>query len=169
MSMRPNPVLHQLGLANTDRVVIIHTDDIGMCQASVSAFAKLYDFGLISSGATMVPCPWFLEAARFCREHQGVDMGVHLTLTSEWETYRWGPVSTRDIASGLMDEQGYFPRCVGPVQENADPAAANWEMEGQVKRAIAAGIQPTHIDTHMGTVAHAKFIPGYLGISAQYG
>jgi hypothetical protein len=101
--MDPNPVLRKLGFADDDRVVIIHADDIGMCQATMSAFADLVDFGLISSGAVMVPCPWFPQAAAYCRQHPLVDLGVHLTLTSEWDGYRWGPVSTRDPASGLID------------------------------------------------------------------
>ena len=94
--MHHNPVMKKLGLTDKDRAVIIHTDDIGMCQASVTAYKDLMEFGIISSGATMVPCPWFLEAAKLCREHPEYDMGVHLTLTSEWQTYRWGPVSTRE-------------------------------------------------------------------------
>ena len=104
--MHPNPVLKKLGYAADDRLVIIHTDDIGMCHASISAFAELWEFGLISSGATMVPCPWFLEVAKFCRSNPGVDMGVHTTLTSEWETYRWGPISTRNPKSGVMVNVG---------------------------------------------------------------
>ncbi len=92
MTMPPNPVLKKLGLANNDRVAIIHTDDIGMCQASVDAFADLNEAGIISSGAVMVPCPWFLHTASYARQHPGVDLGIHLTLTSEWKTYRWGPI-----------------------------------------------------------------------------
>jgi predicted glycoside hydrolase/deacetylase ChbG (UPF0249 family) len=166
--MQPNPALKKLGFSNDDRVVIIHTDDIGMCQASVSAFADLFNFGLISSGAVMVPCPWFLEVAAFCRSNPEVDMGVHLTLTSEWENYRWGPVSTIDPASGMIDEQGYFHRLSEQVQEHADPEAAQREMETQVQRALNAGIQPTHFDTHMGAVASPKFIPGYMQLAYKH-
>ena len=126
--MQPNPVLRKLGLADDDRVAIIHADDIGMCQASLAAFADLVDFGLISSGATMVPCPWFPSVAMYCREHPVVDLGVHLTLTCEWDTYRWGPVSTRDPASGMIDEEGYFYRQSEPVQEHGDPAAVQIEL-----------------------------------------
>ncbi len=166
--MHPNPVLEKLGFSNDDRVVIIHTDDIGMCQASVSAFEELWDFGLITSGATMVPCPWFLEAAAFCRENPQVDMGVHLTLTSEWETYRWGPISTRDQGSGMVDFEGYFYRTSEEAQEHGDPEAVQLELRAQVVRAIALGIDPTHIDTHMGSVGHPKFMPGYLQLAVQY-
>lgn len=167
--MEPNPVLKKLGFSNDDRVVIIHTDDIGMCQASVDAFAEMWEFGLISSGAVMVPCPWFLEAAAYARSHPGADLGVHITLTSEYETYRWGPISSRDPGTGLLDAQGFFYRKTEDVWGHADPSAAIAEMEAQVSRAIAEGMVPTHIDTHMGTVAHPALIPGYIQLSMRYG
>ena len=98
--MKPNPYLQKLGYSETDRLVILHTDDIGMCHASVQAFRDLWAFGTITSGATMVPCPWFPAVAQMCRENPAIDMGVHATLNAEWESYRWGPVSTREPGSG---------------------------------------------------------------------
>lgn len=166
--MQPNPLLRKLGFSDGDRVAIIHTDDIGMCQASVAAFGELEDFGLISCGAVMVPCPWFLEAAAFCRNHPEADMGVHVTLTSEYKTYRWGPISTRDLSSGMIDGEGYFHHRSEPVQEKADPEAVGLEIEAQVDRAWRAGIAVTHIDTHMGTVAHPKFMVKYLQVAMQH-
>ncbi len=167
--MQPNPVLKKLGFSNDDRVAIIHTDDIGMCQASVDAFAEMVDFGLISSGAVMVPCPWFLEAAKYGAAHPDADMGAHMTLTSEWETYRWGPVSTRDPETGLLDEEGFFHKTSEAVWEHADPEAAINELDMQISRALQAGMTLTHIDTHMGTVAYPAFIPGYIQLAIKYG
>ena len=167
--MLANPVLKKLGFSNDDRVIIIHTDDIGMCQASVDAFAEMVDFGLISSGAVMVPCPWFLEAANFAVSHPEADLGAHLTLTSEWQTYRWGPISTRDPETGLMDEQGFFHRRSEGVWEHAGPEAVQVELEAQVTRALAEGINLTHIDTHMGSVAHPKFISTYVQLAMKFG
>ena len=168
MTIKPNPVLKKLGLAENDRVAIIHTDDIGMCQASVEAFADLNEIGSISSGAVMVPCPWFLHAADYARQHPQVDLGVHLTLTSEWKTYRWGPVSTRDPASGMIDEEGYFYHLSEPAQEHGDPAAVELELTAQVERALKAGLVPTHVDTHMGTVAHPKFMSIYIQLAMKF-
>lgn len=167
--MKPNPVLKKLGFSPNDRVAIIHTDDIGMCQASVDAFAEMVDFGLISSGAVMVPCPWFLEAAAFGKKHPDADLGVHLTLTSEWDTYRWGPISTRDPHSGLMDDQGFFHKSSESVWEQANPEAAVAELDTQITRALEAGMTLTHIDTHMGSVAHPTLIPGYIQLATKYG
>ena len=166
--MTPNPVLKKLGLADNDRLAIIHTDDIGMCQASVEAFADLNDAGIISSGAVMVPCPWFLHTADYARQHPRADLGVHLTLTSEWKTYRWGPISTRDPASGMLDEEGYFYHLTGPAQEHGDPAAVEMELTAQVERAFQAGIVPTHVDTHMGSVAHPKFMGIYVQLAMKF-
>ncbi|RPI51159.1 MAG: ChbG/HpnK family deacetylase [Chloroflexi bacterium] len=162
-----NPALKRLGFGDRDRVVVIHADDVGMCQASVSAFVELVDFGLVSSGAAMVPCSWFPLLARECRRHQGLDLGVHLTLTSEWDGYRWGPISTRDPASGLMDGEGYFHRRREDVQAHAEIQAVQAEMEAQLARALAAGVDVSHLDTHMGAVAHLKFVPGYAQLALQ--
>lgn len=166
--MNPNPVLKKLGLADSDRVVILHADDVGMCQASVTAFADLVSFGLVSSGAVMVPCPWFPAVAAYCRENPGVDLGVHLTLTCEWQTYRWGPISTRDPASGLLDGEGYFYHRSEEVQAAGDAAAVQRELEAQLARALAAGVDVSHLDTHMGTVAHPKFVAGYVQLALQH-
>lgn len=169
MVQTANPALKKLGLSDKDRAVIIHADDIGMCQASVEAFCDLHRAGLISSGAVMVPCPWFLHAASFARENPKADLGVHLTLTSEYRTYRWGPVSTRDPASGMIDAEGYFHHRSPQAQENGVPAAVGMELRAQVRMAVQAGIAATHVDTHMGTVASARFLEHYIGVAMENG
>lgn len=160
--MKPNPVLKKLGYSDTDKLVIIHTDDIGMCQASVQAFADLWEFGTISSGAVMVPCPWFPEAAAFCRAHPEVDMGLHSTLTAEWDNYRWAPISTVDRATGLFDKEGFFHSRAAPVHAQANVNAVEAEIQAQFDRAVQFGIDPTHIDTHMLTAWHPKLLPAYM-------
>ncbi len=160
--MTPNPLLKKLGHSDIDRLVIIHTDDIGMCQASVQAFKDLWEFGTISSGAVMVPCPWFPATAEMCRGNPQMDMGVHATLNAEWDSYRWGPVSTRDPNSGLLDKEGYLHREPDSVYEAATDEAVAAELNAQVERALAAGIDVTHIDSHMGTIVNPKFVQSYL-------
>jgi predicted glycoside hydrolase/deacetylase ChbG (UPF0249 family) len=160
--MTQSPLLKKLGYSETDRLVIIHTDDIGMCQASVQAFKDLWEFGTISSGAVMTPCPWFPAAAAMCRENPLMDMGVHATLNSEWDAYRWAPISTRDPQSGLLDKDGYFHHGQDAVYENATEEAVATELNAQVIRALTAGIDVTHIDTHMATILHPRFVQSYL-------
>jgi len=160
--MLPNPFLQKLGFSPTDRLVIMHTDDIGMCHASVQAFKDLWSFGTITSGATMVPCPWFPVVAQMCRENPEIDMGVHATLNAEWEAYRWGPVSTREQDSGLLDKAGYFHQWHQAVYDNAKPEAVEKEVNAQIERALAAGIDVTHVDSHMGTIMSPLFIQSYI-------
>jgi predicted glycoside hydrolase/deacetylase ChbG (UPF0249 family) len=167
--MKPNPVLSKLGFANTDRLLLLHVDDIGMCNAGMDAYRELYDFGLISCGSVMVPCPYFLSAAAFARDNPEADLGIHITLTSEWLTYRWKPLSTVDPTSGLMDAEGYFPRSTDEVQEKCAPAAAMLEMQTQVDWAVRAGMKPTHMDTHMGTVLHPKLLQNYAQVGFANG
>ncbi|HSL31041.1 MAG TPA: polysaccharide deacetylase family protein [Anaerolineales bacterium] len=165
--MTSNPFLKKLGFSDTDRLVIIHTDDIGMCHASVQAFKDLSAAGTITSGAVMVPCPWFPAVARMCREDPEIDMGVHATLNAEWESYRWGPVSTRDEASGLLDTDGYFHQWHQAVYDNAKPEAVAREVNAQIERALAAGIDVTHVDSHMGTIMSPLFVQSYLQAGAS--
>ncbi len=166
--MNPNPILKKLGFSNDDRLVIIHTDDIGMCHASIQAYSELVDYGLISSGAAMVPCSWFPQVATFCRQHPNADMGVHLTLTSEWDNYRWSPVSTHQVESGMIDDEGYFYRTSEETQSNGNPEAIQTELQTQLDRAISAGIEVTHLDTHMNTVAHPKFVNSYIQLAIKH-
>lgn len=168
--MQPNPVLEKLGFAPDTRVVIFHADDVGMCQATIRAYHDLVSFGLVSSASVMVPCGWFPAVGQYCRgNHNGnIDMGVHLTLTCEWDSYRWRPISTADPASGLLDEDGYFHRTTEAVGQAGDPAAVQAEIHAQINRALEAGIDVTHLDTHMGATIHPKYLPLYIGAALEY-
>jgi predicted glycoside hydrolase/deacetylase ChbG (UPF0249 family) len=165
--MIPNPVLKKLGFSNTDKVVILHTDDIGMCQASLAAFIDLWENETISSGAIMMPCPWARPAAEYCQTHPGVDMGVHATLNAEWDGYRWSALSTREAASGLMDNDGFFWQTSRETQNNATPEAVTVELQLQIRKALVWGVDVTHVDSHMGTVIHPKFIQAYIQTAIQ--
>jgi predicted glycoside hydrolase/deacetylase ChbG (UPF0249 family) len=148
-------------------VVIIHADDLGMCRAANQAFVEFVEAGLVS-GSVMVPCPWFLELAEYAQNHPEADVGVHLTLTSEWSHYRWGPISSRDPGSGLLDPQGYLPRTVEELHAQLNPTAAVAEMRFQIERALDVGIDVTHIDTHMGAIAHGDLLEGYIALGREY-
>lgn len=165
--MKPNPYLHKLGYTDNDRLVIIHTDDIGMCHASVQAFKDLWAFGTITSGAVMVPCPWFPAVAEMCRQNPDMDMGVHATLNSEWDAYRWMPVSGGEAGSGLRDEAGYFHQWHQAVYDNAKPEEVDVEVNFQIEKALKAGIDATHVDSHMGTIMNPLYIQSYVQAAAK--
>lgn len=160
--MKTNPFLKKLGLSDNNRAVIIHTDDIGMCHASIQAFKDLWAFGTISSGATMTPCPWFPAVAKICKENPEMDMGVHATLNAEWESYRWGPVSDAGAGSGLRDDAGYFHQWHQAVYDNASAEEVDAEVNAQIEKALKAGVNVTHVDSHMGTIMNPKFIQSYV-------
>jgi len=106
------------------RAVILHIDDLAMCHGANRAFLDLARAGLVTSGSVMVPCPWFREIAEAASGDAALDLGVHLTLTSEWRHYRWRPISTTSRASGLIDGEGYFWRDVASLRAHLVPEAA---------------------------------------------
>ena len=103
-----NPYLEKMGFSADDKVLITHIDDMGFCHAANEASAACLSSGAASCSSVIVNAPWFMEAAMICREHPEFDVGVHLTLTAEYPTFRWPALSSRDQASGLLDSEGYL-------------------------------------------------------------
>jgi hypothetical protein len=158
----------RLGFAATDRVAVIHCDDVGMCHAANEGAFEALRNGPATCGSIMVPCPWFEEAAELARANPAVDLGVHLTLTAEWIHYRWGPVAPRDSVPSLLDEKGYLPRTALEVVKNAKPDEVEIELRAQIEKALHAGIDVTHLDSHMGTVFFPQFVPVYAKLAREY-
>lgn len=150
------------------RRVVLHADDLGMSHGANAAFAELSAFGTITSGSVMVPCPWFAGLAAIARADVALDVGVHLTLTSEMRGYRWRPLTRPSAAAGLADADGFFHPDVATVRARAAPEAVEAELRAQVAAALAAGIDVTHLDDHMGTVLAPEFVAIYLRIAADY-
>lgn len=148
------------------RTLIIHHDDLGGSHGANLAFAELWDLGLATCGSVMVPCPWFPEIARIARERPELDLGVHLTLTSEWDDFRWRPL-TGVADNGLCDADGYFWKRVKDARR-ADPAAVETELRAQIETALAAGIDVTHLDSHMGTVWMPEFLEIFVRLGKEY-
>lgn len=133
------------------RYLIINGDDFGMCHGANEAIMNMYQDKVISSASVMVVCPWFEEAAAFLREHPECDIGLHLTFTSEWKNYKWGPISQRDTSS-LMDKAGYFYTDCMAFENNSNQEHVMHEMEAQIHKATQAGIALNNIDNHMGSL-----------------
>lgn len=147
--------------------VVIHEDDVGMTHGANSAFAELSGCGTCSSGSVMVPCPWFPEAAAIAAKNPSLDLGIHLTLTSEQEPYRWRPLTAPPSSAGLTDELGYFWPDV-PAARRASPAAVEAELRAQIEIALAAGIDATHLDAHMGTAQMPEFLAIYRRLGREF-
>jgi predicted glycoside hydrolase/deacetylase ChbG (UPF0249 family) len=161
-------LLPALGFPAEHPVAIFHADDVGMCHGSNVAFGELFRSGAITCGAVMVPCPWFTEVADMAGATPTLDLGVHLTLTSEWTNYRWAPISTARRSSGLIDEHGYLWRRLPVLAAHLVPEAAEVEMRAQIERALRAGIDVTHLDTHMGAALLPSLVEIYIRLGREY-
>jgi hypothetical protein len=158
----------RLGFREDERVAVVHVDDLGMCYAAnVGGFAALHA-GPATCGSIMVPCPWFQEAAQRARAHPELDLGVHLTLNAEWPHYRWGPVAGRSAVPSLLDDQGYLPRTTLQTVQRAKPEEVELELRAQIDAALAAGVDVTHLDSHMGTVLYPPFLAIYAKLAIDY-
>lgn len=164
----PNPVLRSLGFGAKDRVAVVHADDIGACEATVSGLGELIDFGLVSSCSVMVPCPAFPQAASYLAERADLDAGVHLTLVCERGRGqgRWRPVSG-GAARSLLDAEGSFKSGPKEAAEHCSAGAAYEEMRAQLDRAEACGVGVTHLDSHMFAAWHPKIIAEYVRLGSE--
>jgi len=153
----------RLGWPKGARVLIIHVDDAGMSLESNEGAIAALTRGAATSVSVMMPCPWVPGFVKWLREHPGIDAGLHLTLTSEWADYRWVPLAGRKAVPGLTDSAGCMWTSVGEVATHATPDEVATEIEAQLQRARAMGFEPTHLDTHMGTVyATPAFLQRYI-------
>jgi len=142
----------RLGHPAGARLLIVHADDLGAAHSINAATVKAFETGLVNSGSIMVPCPWLPEIAAYARAHPDADLGLHLTLTSEWKTYRWGGVLSKDRAPTLYNSEGYLYPTEMEASAHIDVREAEAEIRAQIERARAFGIRPTHLDSHMRTL-----------------
>src|SRR5688572_20912525 len=122
----------RLGYPKDAKLLIVHADDLGMAHSVNAATLKAFETGLVNSGSIMVPCPWLSEIAAYARANPQADLGLHLTLTSEWTHYRWSPVSPKDRVSSLLDKDGYFRLTESEAAAHADPKQVEMEITAQI-------------------------------------
>ena len=154
----------RLGHAPDAKLLVVHCDDLGSTRSANVAVYDALRNGLASTASLMVPCPWARDAAAMYR---GEDIGVHLTLNAEWETYRWGPITQ---SPSLLDGNGGFPRTVEDTWDHADLDEVRRECRAQLERAILWGFDVSHLDSHMGTLQlRADFFDVYLELAVDFG
>jgi len=146
-------IAERLGYPADAKLVVIHADDLAVAHSVDEASFAALDSKAVSSASIMVPCPWLTEAADYAKAQPDADLGLHLTLTSEWKNYRWGPVAPKDSVASLIAPDGYFYADLPPVAAHATPAEVEREIRAQIELAEKMGIHPTHLDIHMGTLA----------------
>jgi predicted glycoside hydrolase/deacetylase ChbG (UPF0249 family) len=149
-------------------VLIPHVDDLGVSHGANVAMAELAGVGFVTCGSVMPPCGWFSEMVEMAKERPDLDVGVHLTLTSESRACRWRPISTASRTSGLLDGDGYMWPDVPSLRQRADPAAVEAELRAQIEAALGTGLDVTHLDTHMGAAAAPEFAAIYAALGREY-
>jgi len=162
-------IAERLGYPPDSKLLIIHADDLAVAHSEDAASFDALDRHAITSASIMVPCPWLSEVADYAKAHPDADLGLHLTLTSEWKTYRWGPVESKEKVPSLLDPSGYLwpdtPQAVGTLK--ADEAER--EIRAQIERANALGIHPTHLDSHMGALfSRPDLFAVYVKVAREY-
>ena len=159
-----NSLAKRLGYAAGDRLLIVNCDDLGVSRAANVATSRAMVEGVATSATLMVPCPYGREAAGM---FAGMDIGVHLTLTSEYPWYRWGSLTGR---SSLHDDDGYFPRTTTAAIKRMEAQDVRAECRAQIDCALGWGIDVTHLDSHMHAVeARADLFDVYLDLAVEYG
>lgn len=154
----------RLGYGPDAKLIVVNCDDLGSTRSANLAVYDALRNGVATSASLMVPCPWARDAAALYR---GEDVGVHLTLNAEAETYRWGPITH---SPSLLDGDGGFPRTVEDTWEHGDLEEVRKECRAQVERAILWGFDVSHLDSHMGTLQlRADFFDVYLELAAEFG
>ena len=158
-----------LGFPKNAKLLIVHADDLGVTHSENAASISALEKGSVNSASIMVPCPWFPEIAAYARLHPEKDFGLHITLTSEWKYYKWGPVTPLANVPGLVNKSGFLYASVDSVVQNASATEVEEEIRSQVKRAVQFGIHPTHLDAHMYAIHHnLGFLKSYLKVGHEF-
>jgi len=153
----------RLGYSDDARLVIISCDDLGSCHGATEGVYQAIRNGVATCASIMVPAPWARYAAD---QYNGEDIGVHLTLNAEHPLYRWGPLTH---APSLLSGEGGFPRSVDDLWEHADSTEVLRECRAQIERALAWGIDVSHLAPHLTSITlRPEFFDVYLELAVEF-
>ena len=167
MAAQDTTYAERLGFPRGKKVVVLHVDDAGMSYESNRGAIRATEEGIANSASVMMPCAWVPQFMTYLKAHPKLDVGIHLTMTSEWPNYRWGPLTGTPAAKGLIDKQGAFWPSVAEVVAQASPDEVEAEIRAQLARFRAFGVEPTHLDSHMGTLFDVKFLMRYVKVAME--
>src|SRR3984957_11310164 len=125
-------IAERLGYPRDAKLLIIHADDLAVAHSQDAASFDALDKNAVTSASIMIPCPWLTEVAEYAKAHPDADLGLHLTLTSEWQSYRWGPVASRNEVPGLLGPDGNLWPDVPFVAKHASAVEVEKEIRAQI-------------------------------------
>lgn len=168
-SLFSQTLAEKMGYKSTDKLLIIHGDDVGVSHSQTKATFAAMKNGLVNSTSMMVPTGWSAEVGEMMKEMPDADIGIHITLTNEWLNFNWGPEAGRTAVPGLANEKGHMHANCGLVTQNASPEEVEMEIRAQIKAANQMGIIPTHLDSHMGCIFYGRpeYLKSYLKIAQE--
>ena len=162
-------IAERLGHPRDAKMLILHADDLGVAHSENAASFAALDSGGINSASIMMTTPWVTETANYMKAKPNADFGLHLVMTSEWETYRWGGLAPNDKTQSLHDPDGTMPREVRTVATRAKIDEVERELRAQIDRAYAVGLKPTHVDSHMGALfSTPELFATYVKVARSY-
>jgi hypothetical protein len=169
VSAQQKTIQERLGYSKDTKLLIIHADDLGVSHSENAASIHAMEKGVVTSGSIMVPCPWFPEIAAYAKANPKADLGLHLTLTSEWKLYKWRPVTPHDDVASLLDAHGFLNESTAAFLQKAKPEDVEKELRNQIERAKQFGIDPTHFDSHMAAaIAAPQHLEVLLKLGREY-
>jgi len=170
ISVSSQSLAQRLGYPADAKLLIIHSDDLGVSHSENLGSFLAMKGGSVNSASVMMPTPWVEEVAAFAQEYPEADLGLHLTMTCEWDYLKWRPVAPTNKVQSLINEKGFFYDNCLEFGQKADPKEAAIELRAQVELAYKMGIQPTHLDSHMGCLLFnsAELFESYLQIGRDY-
>ncbi len=165
--MRRSKIQKRLGYNPDAKLLIIHADDVGLCHSANKATFNCIEKGSINSASVMVNCPWFNEAVKYINNFSELDIGIHITITSEWDTYKWGPILPTESVPSLVDRYGFF--WGHDFFEKVNSHDVELEVRAQIERAIQFGLTPTHLDCHMNCLClRGDLFEIYVKLGKEY-
>jgi len=169
MSAQTRTVAERLGHPRDAKLLILHADDLGVAHSENAASFDALLKGGINSASIMMPTPWVTEVAAFSKANPTADLGLHLVMTSEWDTFRWGGLAPNDKTPSLHDPDGTMPRQTQTVATRAKLDEVERELRAQIDRAYAIGLKPTHVDSHMGALFNTPgLFATYVKVARSY-
>jgi predicted glycoside hydrolase/deacetylase ChbG (UPF0249 family) len=168
IEVRAETWAERLEYPSNAKVIILHAHELGLCHEANAAGVRLLGTGGLVSGAAMAPSPWFADFVEQTAPMPQADLGLELTINSEWKNYRWRPVASDALVASLLDPDRFLWQSTTQTMVNGEANDVERELLAQIAYAKSLGLKPTHLTTHLGAlVTRPDLIEVYLRVARQ--